>query len=598
MAWNIDFEKFAVISCAGHDEQQLYLSKMYQDYLSQESPDNFLTLTKQIQTLLQSRHSPVNNDERLAQLLPCIRTLNFFQNSNNLFRTNNQGTFSEEKELVYFPYADVMGMGLVLDQPETMKHVRYCDLQELNLDVEDAIDIAVENLKRISDGPLRVVQPGFYSSPWKDSYDTGRLMITEIFAGLKVDGELVALSPADNALFVTGSNDKIGLELLTALGQSFMRQPRNIAALPLVLRDGVWQPFIVTPEHPAFDAVNTYRLNVLSVLYKGQDNSLTNAAAASGAVVSPFVIETDRGRDFVFSKTSVLENNICVFPETDVVEFFKSTHECLARAPFELVEQILHNKLSLQSEYRPRRWILSSFPTPVELQRLAVLPPFQSPVQSASIPELQILSQLFSLPVPESTRIDSDLRTKDNIISIDLVVSCTPVDLTSYYLEHLPIGGYIMIGTERGDFHVAEIISAGCSREIWFGPSEKRGESLLRFRKITKYDSPNMLPALTKQHPELYALEQTFGISIINDSVPQGELKLSPKSAKQIFHTPYPPDEVCRFYRCQLSDQKAVYMPAEQGNPYLITDTKTGMSVTIKSEQTPQGTMYWIAKDV
>lgn len=598
--WAVNHGNFSVASNYGEGPQVMHLARMYHDYLTLESPDNFLTLNKQINLLLTARNRKRDANEQLASLLPCVRTLSSFQQTNMTFR--KQPTYSSEKEIIFFPYAEVLAMGLVFDDPETMKHLRFVDVEELGIEVEDAIDIAVENLRNISAGPMRVVQPGFYTSPWKDFYDGSRLMLTELFENLDVDGEVVALSPAPDSLFVTGSKDLIGLELMSALGQSLMRHPRSVWCMPLVLKEGVWQAFVVPPDDAAFDTINTYRMNILNSLYQAQESMLADVAKETGAFVAPFAIETDSARDYLFSKTSVLEDNVCIIPETDVVEFFSrgldGQKECVGRAPFDVVSQILSEKLVFDNAFRPGRWHLSQFPSPSELQQIGMMPPQQSPFQSTTFADLTVLTRLFSLPVPEGTRIDSALRSHNNELSIDFVISCTPVDLSAFYLKRLPIGSYMMIGTEQGDFHVAELIGAGCKREIWFGPSKKRGETLLRWVKRLNLDTPSVLTALTKQSDELYSLEQVFQISIINDSSPQGELRVSEKNLRQNFVTPHSPEVVTEFFRCQMSAMKAVYMPPEQGSPHLVMDPAIGMSVTVKAGNSPQGTHYAISKDI
>lgn len=600
--WAVSYSNFSVASNNGEGPQFMSLARMYHEYLTLESPDNFLTLNKQINLLLNARHSNREMDTKLASLLPCVRTLSSFQQANITFR--KQPSYSAEKEIIFFPYAEVLAMGLVFDDPETMKHLRFIDVEELGLEVEDAIDIAVGNLRAISAGPMRVVQPGFYTSPWKDFYDGSRLMLPELFEELDVAGDVVALSPAPDALFVTGSKDLIGLELMSALGQSLMRHPRSVWCMPLVLKDGVWQAFVVQPDDAAFDTINTYRMNVLNSLYQSQEGMLEDVAKDTGAFIAPFVIETDANRDYLFSKTNVIEEKICIIPEADVIEFFTREHggirDCVGRAPFETVSQILGDKLVPDTAFRPKRWHMSQFPSSDDLRAIGTMPPHQSPLQSTTVADLTVLTRLFSLPVPEGTRIDSALRSNNdnNELSIDFVISCTPVDLSAFYLKRLPIGSYMMIGTEQGDFHVAELIGAGCKREIWFGPSRKRGETLLRWVKRLNLDTPSVLTALTKQTDELYSLEQIFEMSIINDSIPQGDLRITEKNVRQNFITSHSPEAVTEFFRCQMSAMKTVYMQPEQGSPHLILDPTLGISVTVKSSQSPQGTQYWLSKDV
>ncbi|MDZ4834443.1 MAG: hypothetical protein SGJ27_11755 [Candidatus Melainabacteria bacterium] len=596
--WTKNLTDFSLQRETASGPKVLQLSRLYQDYLAVDSPENFQTLTKRIDSLLSSKPLQVGATELLSCLLPCLRTYVSLQQLNDACRKQPDSTHANE--LVFFPYADVLGIGLVIDKGETMQHVRYLELEKLNTGVEDAIDIAVQNLTKLSSAPLRVVQPGFYTSPWKDSYDGARLLLTNLFTDVKVAGDIVALSPTPDSLFVTGSQDPLGLELLTALGHGLMKSSSCVAALPLVLQDGIWQPFVLHVDDPAFDTINSYRMNILNQLYQAQDALLSHQATRqAGTFISPFALDTDKTSKFFFSKTSVLEDSACIMPETDVVEFFRRSaegkKECVARASFETVLQVLNQTMLKDPTSRPCRWHLSVFPSATELSQLAIMPPLQSPRPTTAFSELTELSRLFSLALPNgvSARQDSQLEKENNELMIHFVLNCTPVELRDFYLKSLPIGNYMIL---KGDFYEAQVHSAHCTREVLFGPGERHGETLLRWCSRVDYNTQSIVNALSKQTNELLSFEQFFGISIINESRPDGELRLIEKTAIQDFVCPHPPEVVATFFRCQMSPLKPIYMPPEDGSPHVIMAINT-MTIVIKSTPSPEGTIYYISRD-
>ena len=209
----------------------------------------------------------------LRSLLPSLKTQVHFQIIEAVIRKR---ALSQAEQPVYFPYADVLSVGLLYNKTETNRHLTYRDLDELALDTDTAIDAAVSNLEAFSKERFRLVQSGFYTSPWKDNFDGARLLLTDLFKELEVEGDIVALTPAADALFVTGSRDADGLKLLTVLSAAVMRGANPLAALPLVLRNNLWQPFLPEPENEAFFEIYRYRLTVLQHHYEQQSRLLAD----------------------------------------------------------------------------------------------------------------------------------------------------------------------------------------------------------------------------------------------------------------------------------------------------------------------------------
>ncbi len=595
--WTVDFVNFAVSREIESGPQVLHLTRLYHDYLSRESPTNFQMLTKHIDALLTSRPLEQGDARMISGLLPCLRTYITFQQMNESYH------FEPSEEFVYFPYADVLGVGLVIDKGETQQHLRHPDLEKLNLTVEEAVEISVNNLEKLSTGStFRIVQPGFYTSPWKDLYDGARLMLTDLFSNLEVKGEIVALSPAPDALFVTGSQDAQGLELLVELGHSMMDgNPNSVAAWPLVLRDGIWQPFTLPADDPAFNTINFYRLKILEQLYQAQATVLADAAMkAAGTFVAPFVIDQDEQTEILFSKTSVLEDTVCIVPEADVVEFFRrgssGKKECVGRAPFGHVALVMNQYMLKDPAARPVRWHLSTFPSEAELNQIGMMPALRSPIETTPVSEMVQVSRAFGLPLPAGARPHSQFEQNAEGLLITMVVNCTPAELKDFHFKNLPVGNMETIPTEQGEFHLAEMPSANCVRMVVFGPSKIAGECIIEWLKSFDYNNPSIINAFAKQSDEILSLEQIFGISIIPESRVEGELRINSSGARQDFISSYPPEAVCSFFRCQMSALKPIYMPAEDGSPHLIM-AMDKLTVAIRSGVQPEGTLFNISRE-
>lgn len=598
--WSFDSNNFCLNAKDGIGEQStLSLSRLYQTYNSIESPANLLELQRQLRVLLTPTPMSSKGD-RLSMLLPYLRTYVSFQHTNALIQAER----TADQSFIYFPYADVLGVGLVFDKGEKVQHVTELELDKLGIGAEEAVDIAVSNLKQISMEPFRLIQAGCYTSPWKDTYDGARLLLTELFSNLTVDGEVVALTPTPSILFVTGSKDMAGIELMISLATACMKEPHNVPALPLVLRDNLWEPFTVPFSEPVFNAVNSYRMNVLNMLYKEQDTMIAESNVDKKEIfISPFALDNDRKRGYLFSKTSVVDETVCMIPETDVVEFFQRNRfgkkSCIARATFEKVLEVLSNVLTKDPTLHPGRWRMNSFPQEAEIADLGLMPPVKGLWDPPDDPEQQMadFKTLVFIAIPQGAKFTGAPLGKKNESILEFVLNHSVDSLKEFYLKKLNIGSMFDVPTEQGYFTIGEWLGAGCSREAWFGPSKKKGETLLRLIKRVNYDTPAVHNAFVKQTDDLRSLELLFGVSLLSDMKREGELKTTSDSILQMFLSPIAPDEVARFFRIQLSGPKTVYLSPEQ-SPHLIMNLETGVTATIKAEPEPGGTLLSLTRSL
>jgi|AGTN01.1.fsa_nt_gi Protein of unknown function (DUF1444). len=602
-----------------------------------------------------------NMDNPLSRLFPCMRSYISFQKAN-------------APELIFFPYADVLSVGLVFDNGEECHYLKDVELDQLGVSVDEAIDIAVGNLHQISPGQFRTVQAGFYTSPWKDSYDGARLLLTDMFSNLDVDGEVVALTPTPDSLFVTGSKDPVGLELLMQIGSTLVKEANSVLALPLVLRNGLWEPFSLPISDPAFDTVNAYRMNVLSQLYEAQEAMLRASAdeylpeqveppakwelskgkpeltwelvkpkapKREKLFVSPFTLANDKSRGYLYSRTSVMDGSINLIPECEIVEFFqrdRGQKNCVARAAFGKVAEVLSNSIALDQTLYPARWRLSSFPTPAQLSALGMAPMtcgywslsantqapavgkppadnqvdfFGNSQAGSSVnaqPELSSNAQpdnsiaelqaIVNIAIPDGAQLKNKKEAKGKESVLEFILSDSAIDLKEFYLKHLKVGSAAEAPTELGRFTIAESLGAACTREAWFGPSKVEGETLLRLIKRVNFSTPSVHNAFIKQSQSLRVFEELFGISLPENVQPDDVLQTTTENTLQNFVTKDTPDTVLQFLRVQMSGPSTVYIPADNQNPHVIIKMNSGLIGTVSTDKTPEGTHFSLAKSL
>ncbi len=602
--WLLHAESFTLFTDVGF---ALPLANLYELYVTTESPENLSELQKQLQEFLTpgDRNS---GSEVLSALFPYLRSHISLVRDNDRLATNSSPDLGDE--LVLLPYADVLGVGLVIENGGTPFQVRYSDLDRLGLSVEVAIEIAVENLMRKSVEPFRVVQAGFYVSSWRDSYDGARLLLPDLFANLQVDGEIVAMAPTPDTVLVTGSKDVEGISLLTSLGGNLVKDRYGVFALPMVLRNGVWESFEVPESDPVFNTVNSFRLSVYNLTYCDQERFLVQKRVdRQGMFACPFLTERDKWNGYQFSKTNIVDGRINSFPECDIVEFYRfnteGTRDCVARAPFTTVVEQLGNSLSEDRTFLPVRWRLKDFPKRSELAALGMMVAGRGLLNPRQKTETERVNEPLegkvSMPIPAGARLmprveEVNVKVKEKDTVLEFFVDETSDSLKDFYLQRLNVRSVIQVPTEQGNYLVVEALGAAWSREAWLRLNPVEDEATLKLIIRTNFKSLEIRNAFKKQGELLQPFEQVFGISLLVDMKPVGALVISKDNASQGFTSSDPPEKVLKFFRIQLGVQRTTYTVADQDRPHLLINMDAGLVVAVNPEKARGGTQCSITK--
>ena len=521
--------------------------------------------------------SSLDRPSILNNLLPNLKTLVHFQ----IIEAGIQKrALSEAEQPVYFPYADVLAVGLLYNKPEANRQLTYQDLDALALDSDRAVDLAVRNLEALSKDKFRLVQSGFYTSPWKDNFDGARLLLTDLFKELEVDGDIVALAPAADALFVTGSRDADGLKLLTMLSAASMRGANPLAALPLVLRNNLWQSFLPEPKNQAFHEMYHYRLTVLQHHYERQSQLLADTynpkllpeqsgnTSAGFIYAAPLLIEEDQRTKCYYSKTSVLEGSPASIPSTEVVEFYRKDRsgekQCVARAPFQLVQEELFRKLKPHSHFKPERWYLSEFPDSQELSALGTMAPGKPHGDWIPPPtdQLSELRQRFGIDIPEGAEPADSLEVNPES---SIQVFRLPGTVLELQQRQYAKGMSAVLCPELAAAEQLlrlEKVDACSSRTVFFAPSKYQGKAVLKLLKRENYDTIAVRNAFIKQSSELSTLEELFGLSLPEKTIIVGSFERDQGYLRQDFRLRASWLALLDFYQAQLmGDHLQVLVP-------------------------------------
>lgn len=201
-------------------------------------------------------------------LLPRIRRRDFYDSIPYLVGADAPTTWSR-------PVAETISLDVVFDMPTQMLNLTSTDLQRWSLSEEEALSIAVENLRALQPSPFEQVKPGIYLSEHGDSYDPSRLLLTDQILAMTLEGDPIALLVDEGGLVIAGSeSDHIGM--LVSLLASDDTKPVSFDLYRL--HDGRWSSWLPPEDHPYHDVLAKYAWFQQSAMYELMVKAMRSAA--------------------------------------------------------------------------------------------------------------------------------------------------------------------------------------------------------------------------------------------------------------------------------------------------------------------------------
>lgn len=250
---------------------------------------------------------------------------------------------------------------LVLDYPRSIKTLQVKTLEAWGIGVQEALAIAVPNLRARTEGGLKKVRNGVYASEWKDNYDATRILLPEIIRDVKVAGRPVALLPHRDSLLVTGEDDARGLQYLAEQAAASFETHHRVSARPLVLDGGMWRDLEVPASHPARAAFALHRRRSESIDYQVQQTGLTAMFEREGldVFIATYTLVTIEGRPV--SYCIWMDDLPGLLPLVDAIVFTRG-NVTIGFAYWSDVQRAA-GALMARTDHEPPRWQVESFPS-------------------------------------------------------------------------------------------------------------------------------------------------------------------------------------------------------------------------------------------
>ena len=305
-------------------------------------------------------------------LMPVIRDAAYFSMIQLLNRKNGNTKDDPGLDVVLKNLAGGLVVGLAYDTERNITSINRDFFEKWGVSLEEAFKVAKENLWEKTDPNRLAGQGGVYRGEWADSYDSSRILLTELIYRLSVDGDPVAFVPNRDLLWVTGTNNSAGLAALLKGGlESHFKMGHPLSPDLYVLVDGTWKVHV--PEDKSLremwmkikrrrDAIDySQQQKLLNEIHEKEDIDIF--------VASYKIYERKDG--FAYS-ACVWTNGIdSSLPRSENIAFMADVENPdYFVVPWEAATSVVGDLLELEPDLAPVRYRARQFPSEEQLARL------------------------------------------------------------------------------------------------------------------------------------------------------------------------------------------------------------------------------------
>jgi len=328
---------------------------------------------------------PRSLQEASARLLPMVRDRRYLDIAMMTAQASGQAGAADIAPFPFRPLAGELAVTLVLDAESSTSLVVDGDLETWGVDFDDALEVAMENLRRRTPDLLEPLAPGLYISRWNDAYDASRMLLTELLQRLHLRGEPIVCLPSRNVMLVTGAQDQAALTLLSKTAAEVLAaESRPLSADVLQWTGSGWvEAGDAISQLPALQRA---RHQLMHDAYAQQAELLGRLHAASGdqSFVASYKIGAKAEGEPFFNYAQLTEGVVTLLPKADHLAFW-SQDKSMVAVPWADAIAVFGDALQ-PLDMHPPRYRVDSFPNAAHMQRLrdkaVIVQPPASPKQA------------------------------------------------------------------------------------------------------------------------------------------------------------------------------------------------------------------------
>ena len=306
-------------------------------------------------------------------LMPVIRDAAYYSMIQLMNRKNGKNDPGVEVVLKNLAGGLVVGLGF-----DTKRNITSIDsdvFEQWGVSLDEAFKAAKDNLWERTDPNRFAGRNGVYWGEWADSYDSSRILLTELIYRLSIDGDPIAFVPSRDQLVVTGTKNSAGLASILESGmENHFNQGHPLSPDLYVLVDGTWKVYV--PEDKSLremwmkikrrrDAIDySEQQKLLNEIHEIEDIDIF--------VASYKIYERKDG--FAYS-ACVWTNGIdSSLPRSENIAFMADVENPdYFVVPWEAAASVVGNLLELEPDLAPVRYRARQFPSEEQLAKLRPL---------------------------------------------------------------------------------------------------------------------------------------------------------------------------------------------------------------------------------
>lgn len=225
----------------------IFLHNVFQNYCQADAQGRETILARFVNAFAAESKIPNDLESAKAGFMPVLRDYRYISLSRLAFESRSTADVHLTPEL---PFAPELNILCACDFQDSMSLVNQEKLQSWGVSLETAVQIAKENLRdRTDPNGFTELRDGVHLGTWNDSYESARLILTDYFYRLSLEGDPIAFIPNRDILFVCGELDTAAMSFIVEEGaKTHFENGYSLSPNLYALRDGKWELFV--PSEP------------------------------------------------------------------------------------------------------------------------------------------------------------------------------------------------------------------------------------------------------------------------------------------------------------------------------------------------------------
>jgi len=356
------------------DRAYFNLHNAYRDYLQASKDLKASVLNRYLATLLASHKGTSATFEQTRPLLrPVIRNLAMLEEI-RLHHVHNEG-WDSPFTVAHHPLGKDCVTLLAVDYPDTTSTLTKGPQDDWNIPLNEALSIALDNLRDVTPDAFEQIIPGLYLGAWKDGYDTSRVLLPDVLQRARVKGRPVFMIPNRDVLMVTGDKDIEGLRHMIELSFEAMDKGRALSSQIYTYNEHKIIPFPIQEPELGARLGDLQRL-MLHGFYSAQKEFLDKIHEVWNEdvfVATHMLYEQPENNGRTFSISAWTQGVATSLPKTDRVVLVQPQENGPAVTQvvaWQEVESKLGELLCAEKDFYPPRYSTLGFPGPEQRSQL------------------------------------------------------------------------------------------------------------------------------------------------------------------------------------------------------------------------------------